>query len=296
MLLLLSLIWKPWDLLIKKRYSTSIVGGKEMEKQLLMIVTIIVLVVVGLSGCFGVATKDFNNEYETNENTVLKISNINGQIDINKWDGDKVTVDATSRSYIGENELNNIEIEVDEDNNLIDIETKYLGTGSVEVTTDMIIKVPNYVTVDTVSTSNGEVHISGTKGNTSAHSSNGAVIIQNVNGYVNASTSNGKIEIKDTTGIKNAYSSNGDIYVEVFDFQENITISTSNGGISVYISPVLNADIEMTTSNGQVSISGLSLDLTTNEDKHKEGKLGNGGNSISITTSNGDIDLYKLNV
>lgn len=279
-----------------KRYSTIILGSSKMKKQLLVIEIFLLFIIIVLSGCLGVATKDFNNEYETNENTVLKITNINGQIIISQWDGDTVTVDATSRSYVGENELNNIEIEVNEDDNLIDIETKYLGTGSVEVSTDMTIKVPSYINIDTVSTSNGGVRISGIKGNTTAHSSNGAVIIQNVNGYVDASTSNGRVEIKDTTGIVNAHSSNGDIYAEIFDFKENITISTSNGRISVYINPILNADIEMTTSNGLVSINGLSLDLTTSEDKHKEGKLGNGGNSIFITTSNGDIDLYELNI
>jgi hypothetical protein len=267
-----------------------------MKKQFLSIGLILILITIGLSGCIGQATKDFNNEYESDENTVLQITNINGPITIEQGSGDTVVVDATMRSNVGESELDNIEIEVTESNNSIDIETNYLGSGSVQVSTDMNIDAPTYVTIDSVTTSNGEVRISGVKGNITAHSSNGAVVIQNVDGYVDASTSNGRVEIKDTTGIADAHSSNGDIYLEVFDFKENITISTSNGVISVYINPALNADIEMTTSNGRLSINGLSLDLTTNEEKHKEGKLGNGGNKISITTSNGDINLYELTI
>ena len=266
-----------------------------MKKQLSAI-GLILLITIGLSGCLGQATKEFNKEYESDENTILQITNINGPIKITKWNRNTVVVDATMRSNIGESELDNIEIEVTENNNLIDIVTNYLGSGSVQVSTDMNINAPTYVTIDSVTTTNGEVRISGIKGNITAHSSNGAVIIQNVNGYVDASTSNGRVEIKDTTGIVNVHSSNGDIYAEVFDFKENITISTSNGRISVYINPAINADIEMTTSNGRVSISGLSLNLTITEEKHKEGKLGTGGNSITITTSNGDINLYKLEV
>jgi DUF4097 and DUF4098 domain-containing protein YvlB len=91
-------------------------------------------------------------------------------------------------------------------------------------------------------------------------------------------------------------SSNLGIYAEVYDFKENISISTSNGKITIYLNPSLNADIEMTTSNGRISISDLSLDLTISEEKHKSGKLGDGGNNIVITTSNGDINLYKLNI
>jgi hypothetical protein len=267
-----------------------------MKKTILIFGTIIILIAVGLSGCIEVSTKNFKEDYDANENTLLKISNINGKIEINSWTGDTVKLDAVISSHIGKNELENIEIDVNENNNIIDIETKYLGDGLVEVTTNMNLEIPNFVTVDTIATSNGDVHISNVIGNISADSSNGDLKIENVDGYISASTSNGKIEIKDTTGIKNIDSSNGDIYTEIFDFQENITIHSSNGEINVYINPSLNANLSMTTSNGDVSISDLSLDLDISEEDHKSGILGIGGYSIIISTSNGDINLFKLNV
>jgi len=267
-----------------------------MKKQLLIIVIFLLSIIIVLSGCLGLSTKNFNNEYEANENTILKVTNINGKIEINSWDGDTVKLDATISSYLGAKELENIEIEVNKSDNVIDIETKYLGEGSIEVTTDMTIKIPNFVTIDTVTTSNGVVQISDTKGNISAHSSNGEIKIEDVDGFVAASTSNGQIEIKGTTGIRDLHSSNGEIYVEIFDFQENITITTINGEITVYINPSLNANISMTTSNGKVYISDLSFDLDISEEKNKSGILREGGNSIVITTSNGDINLYKLNI
>ena len=52
----------------------------------------------------------------------------------------------------------------------------------------------------------------------------------------------------------------------------------------------------METSNGQITIGGITLNLTTNEEKHKKGTLGDGGNKIFIKTSNGNINLYKLEV
>jgi len=266
-----------------------------MKKQLLIAGLIVLLFAVGLTGCLGGQYTDyFNGEYETNINTVLKVSTLNGQIEIYTWNNDTVSLNVIKRSAISREELDNIDIDVDETDDIIKIETLYTGRRITQPSVDMNIKVPNYVTVDIVTTSNGAIIIEDVKGNITADSSNGAITIENVDGYVAATTSNGDIEVSGTTGIKNIHSSNGVINTEIYDFQQNITISTSNGRITVYINPLLNADIEMETSNGQITITGITLNLTTNEEKHKKGTLGEGGNKIYIKTSNGDIKLYAL--
>ena len=267
-----------------------------MKKQIEICVLVSMVLLVGLSGCLNVVSKEFNTEIEADANTILQVENINGKIEIVGWTGDTITVNADIRSHKGNDELNLMNVEVVEINNIVTVEAEYLGDGPVEVTTDMTIKVPTYIAVDTVSTSNGNVDISGVAGNISAHSSNGAITIDDVDGYISATTSNGQIKIQDTTGIKNIDSSNKEITAELFDFQDNITIETSNGGITIFINPLLNAEIEMQTSNGQISISGISLDLSLSEEKHKIGTLGTGGNTILIQTSNGNINLNKLDV
>ena len=268
-----------------------------MKKQYMIVGIVVVFLAGGLSGCFGPQTTDyFNGEYEANENTILKVTTLNGQIEINAWNGDTVSFNAVKKSSFGQEELDKVEINVIESENQIEIEAKYIGQRTTTPSVDMNIKVPRNVTVDSAKTSNGAVQISGTKGDVKATSSNGAIIIENVDGYVSATTSNGRIEIKGTTGIKDLKSSNLGIYAEVYDFQENISISTSNGNIAVYLNPSLNADIEIKTSNGQISISGLSLDLTISEEKQKVGKLGEGGNKLDVHTSNGNINIYKLDV
>ena len=138
------------------------------------------------------------------------------------------------------------------------------------------------------------MQISETKGDIIATTSNGAIIIENVDGYVSATTSNGIIEVNGTTGIKDLKSSNGGIYAEIYDIQENLSVSTSNGGITIYMNPSLDVYLEMTTSNGQITISGISLNFTISEEKHKMGRLGEGGNTVNIHNSNGNINLYKL--
>ena len=268
-----------------------------MKKQLLIVGLTLVLLAIGLTGCLGGHYTDyFNEEYEANENTVLKITTFNGQIEIYTWDNDTVSLNAIKRSTISREELENADINVDESYNKIEIEVLYTGQRTTQPSIDMNIKVPSYVTVETVTTSNGAIIIEGVKGNITTDSSNGAITIENVDGYVAATSSNGRIEVTGTTGIKNLHSSNGLINTEIFDLQEDITISTSNGGITVYINPSISADIEMETSNGHITISGITFNLITDEEKHKEGTLGAGGNKISIQTSNGNIRLYELEV
>jgi DUF4097 and DUF4098 domain-containing protein YvlB len=266
-----------------------------MIKKYFIVGFIVVFLVGGFSGCLEPkATDYFSGEYEADVNTVLKVSTINGQIEIYSWDGDVVSLNAVKKSTISQEELDYVEINVIESEDLIEIEAKYVGKRLTTPSVDMNIKVPENVTVDFVTTSNGGMQISGAKGDIIATTSNGAIIIENVDGYVSASTSNGRIELKGTTGVKDLKTSNGDISAEVYDFQENISLITSNGGINVYLNSSLDADVEMTTSNGHISIIDLSLDLTISEDKYKVGVLGEGGYILDVHTSNGNINLYKL--
>jgi DUF4097 and DUF4098 domain-containing protein YvlB len=165
----------------------------------------------------------------------------------------------------------------------------------------MNIKVPEYVLIDRVTTSNGAIQISDTSGDLRAHTSNGGIFIDNVDGYVKASTSNGRIEIKDTKGIMDLTSSNLGIEADIFNFKgdlgKDIEISTSNGGITLYINSSLDADLDISTSNGFISIDDdLDLILSLSKEKEKIGQLGDGGNKIDIHTSNGNIKIHKLDI
>jgi len=239
-------------------------------------------------------SKEFNGEYDADENTILRIKNINGDITIDNWNNNKITLKAVTKSNLGSEKLDEIKLEVVEISNVLDIETMFLGTGSVDASTEMTIKIPDYVIIETISSSNGDIEIEGGMGNASVHSSNGDIIVSDTDGYIKADSSNGDIEIKDTAGIKDITTSNGRIYVEIVDFIDDIKVTSSNGDIWVYINSLLDADIDIETSNGEITMNDLSLNNSTIEDTYILGQLGNGGNEIKIDTSNGDIDLYKL--
>jgi hypothetical protein len=246
---------------------------------------IVVLVVLGLlataafSGCIetDMVTEDFSGEYSTNENTTLTVSNSNGNIKINTNVGDTVKLDGEKKvSEDKEDLLDKTEVEVTEGNNSITIETVYEDPKKKDVTVNMDISVPEYVYVESVQSSNGDI------------------TINDVEGYVSVSTSNGNVEVMGTTGLSDVSSSNGNVKVEVFDFLEDIEISSSNGNVVIYILPTLNATIDLVTSNGKASVSGVTLDKSLDDDKHITGTLNGGGFKINIQSSNGNVELRKL--
>ncbi len=266
-----------------------------MKKHLVIIGLISVVLIGNLSGCVGPDVTDyFNGEYPINAQTIVSVSNINGQIEITGWDGRNVSVYAVKKSTFGVEELDKTNISVTHTGNHLEIITKYTGQKLIQTSVDYTIKVPYNTTIASLTTSNGGIQISKVKGDISATSSNGAIIIEDVNGIVSATTSNGHIEIQNTTGISDIRTSNAAVTAEIQSIQDDISIETSNGAVTVYLNPLMNATLEMTTSNAKVKLQDISLNISLSEDTHVIGTLGNNNRKIDIHTSNANIYLNRL--
>jgi fructose-specific phosphotransferase system component IIB len=266
-----------------------------MKEHLIVFGIITVVLISGFSGCVGPQTTDyFNGEYTINPYTILSVSNINGQVEITGWDGDNVTVNAVKKTTYGAEELRNVNISVSQTENHLEIVTRYTGQKLIQASVDYNIKVPYNVTIETITTSNGAIQVSKTKGGILATTSNGAIIINDIDGVVSATTSNGHIEIQGTTGIGNLRTSNAAITADVQSVQNDISIETSNAAISLSINPFLNATFDMTTSNAKVTLQGISLNVSLSGDTHVIGTLGGDGYQIDVHTSNANIYLNKL--
>jgi DUF4097 and DUF4098 domain-containing protein YvlB len=255
-----------------------------------------VIIVTCLSGCTGInpeVTEFFNEEYQIDEESTLSISNVNGQIEVSDSSNDNLIIDAVKRTRHGEDELKNMEINVTKSGNQFVVTTIYDKGWNVKVSVDINIKIPNTVSITSVETTNGAIQLSNAKGNATLTSSNGPIIAENINGYITASTSNGDIQVKNTTGTGNLETHNGRITVDILNIQEDIEISTSNGRITTYINPNLDIEIDATTSNGVISMTGLTLNITTSEDTHFQGIQGNGTYKVELKTSNGEIRIHK---
>ena len=264
---------------------------------------IIILSTISLTGCifrYGENIYEYSNfEYDVDENTILDVNNINGQIDIDGWDNDTILfhfIKVTNEKY-GEDEFDKIEININEVGNKIIVEAVYLENRH-HVSASMKIYVPDHVIVGKISTHNGGIYLNDLKGDIESNTKNGPIYINNVDGFVEAISINGPISVKDTMGVCDIITNNGVIYAEVSDINDDISIRTDNGNIDVYINPDLNLDLDIqSVSTGGISLNDMLslLSIERLDTRHIEAILGLGGNKISIRIFNGFINLYKLN-
>jgi hypothetical protein len=266
-----------------------------MKHPLVIAGILTVLLFSGLNGCIGpVATETITKTYSASDATVLTVSNFNGLVDITGWNGATVMITAVKKSSVGQGDLKNINISVTTSDNHLDIRTIYTGLSTSQPSVDMTLKVPYNVTIDTVTTSNGAIRLSGTKGDSVLSTSNGAILVNHVTGFVSAATSNAYIELKGTTGITGAHTSNAAISAEVHAIRGNVSIDTSNAAITVYLNTSLNATVDMATSNAKVTVQGITLNVSLMEETHVIGTLGTDGHKIEVRTSNANMYLYNL--
>jgi len=274
------------------------------KKYILGMTTFLILISTALAGCIDEdagkyadedrVTEELVEEYEVDSGTAIQVDLKNGGVKITTHDGEKVELHIEkSVPESLEDKLDDIEVDVINKNNELTITTDYKNDfkyGSVHIE----IKAPEDVVVEKVEVSNGNIDIEGVNGDMTLESSNGNINVKNVSGSVKATTSNGNIELTQVEEVLNTATTNGNILVQITKLNKDIKIKTANGNINVFIDPSLDADITAETTNGKVTINDLDIDLSKDKRTEKAGKLGKGGNKITITTSNSNIDIHEL--
>lgn len=269
-----------------------------------------------LSGCVGVpgleTTEEFNRTVTVEPDSGVVVIDKNGGVSVSVREGETVTVSAVKRSVYGQGELDQVRIEVTEGDPLR-IETVYTGVNP-RVSVDYTIEVPPTVVLQQVESSNGPIDLFGVRvnatelrtsngpvrvdgapgGDLAAVTSNGPIEVRGAEGYVTARTSNGGITIEDCGGVLELQTSNGPISAGIPAVRGDVAITTSNGPVTLRITESLDARVVATTSNGRIAANDLPLLLSESSGTRIAGTLGDGGPTITVTTSNGNIDLSGL--
>jgi DUF4097 and DUF4098 domain-containing protein YvlB len=138
-----------------------------------------------------------------------------------------------------------------------------------------------------IKSSNGTITVMNVQGNVKADTSNGAGTFTDITGSVDMMTNNGSLTLEHITGTVAAESSNGSIKAaSIINGKWNLV--TSNGKITLAIPRNTNAAIEGKTSNGKVD---GNVQWKTGEKTHRSGIIGSGVNEVTLSSSNGNIDV-----
>ncbi len=160
---------------------------------------------------------------------------------------------------------------------------------------DVTIFTPESVVLN-LETSNGDVSVGDQEADFYLTSSNGDLKIANTKGYARLNTSNGSVTVSKHEGNIQAVTSNGDMNANVIMPKSNGTCSfkTSNGSITLAVPDSVGASIWLKTSNGKITVTGLNLTDTNDEENIYQAVTGDGSGTIEAETSNRDIELKKL--
>jgi DUF4097 and DUF4098 domain-containing protein YvlB len=161
-------------------------------------------------------------------------------------------------------------------------------------------------------TSGGDVKVADIEGATNAETSGGTVVAKNVNGdirlstsggdvhatgivgSIHAKTSGGNVEIDGTDGEVEARTSGGNVSVKVTGKSKGIYAETSGGNVNFFVPKDISADLDLSTSGGEVSCEmPITVSGKIRSDEIR-GTLNGGGARLYGHTSGGNVTVREV--
>lgn len=144
---------------------------------------------------------------------------------------------------------------------------------------------------------NGKVDIRGVSARCELHSHNGSIVVFDAgdDGLV-ADTHNGKLIVTtDSTNVE-LHTHNGGAEITLTNPSEvSGNVSTHNGSLTVAVDSSSSAQLVCRTHNGRVKSVDIPLrGVTVDKRTRLEGTMGEGGQTLELTTHNGSVTLSSL--
>jgi DUF4097 and DUF4098 domain-containing protein YvlB len=278
--------------------------------------------------------EDFHLSYPLKPGGVLTIDNLNGSVEISSWEKDEVEVNGVKYCISAERLRGMRVEGTQSGNRLtlrsILPEGKRSGCGAKytirvpkKITLDGIVSSNGKIRVENIAgearlqTSNGGIQVRALEGKLDARTSNASIDLDRVIGDFVGRTSNGSILVEGLEGSFSGATSNASIKGRIAKLKPNqpLKAETSNGSIDLTLAGYAGQTLDVVTSNASVTLrlpAGINADLRASTSNGSiecdlpisetgifsktrlEGKLGQGGNPLRVSTSNGGIRIRKL--
>ena len=210
----------------------------------------------------------------------LSLENINGDVVIEAWDRDEVTV-ATTIDAKSQSALDDVEIRIDASGDSIHIETVYpkerrerYDAAKVHYT----IQMPRNAGIRELELVNGSLSLRGITGDVAAELVNGKAEARDLAGNVELSTVNGSLDVSLTE----------------LDADQSIELESVNGSLDLRVPGHADADIEAETVHGRIRNDfGLEEEKGDYVGSSLRGVLGSGGARVELENVNGSINILR---
>jgi len=224
--------------------------------------------------------EEFHQTYPLDREGKVQLENVNGDVRIVTWDREEIKVDAI-KSATKQEHLEEVKIEVDAKSDRIRVNTKYPDSKlrrnkDNSVSVEYVLTVPKQSRLERINTVNGGVEIEMAGGDVKASSVNGNVTAVGLAGQVELSTVNGSVK------------------ASFAELKKAVSLKSVNGSVTVSLPTEANAKVSANTLTG-----GIKSDFSLPVKKHfpigqnLDGKLGEGGPAIELSTVNGGIRIDR---
>ncbi len=257
----------------------------------------------------------------------LTIATFDGTIEIRAWDRPEVVVEVEKRAA-DKTLVDAIQVKAEQSGNRIVVEALRPSTdthslrigsrvifGTVSPTARLTVSVPREcdltarsgdgsITIERVSgrleltTGDGSIRASDLGGALTAHSDDGSLRLIDISGRADVDTGDGGIELTGTLSAVRARTGDGSVTVRAepgsatADMWE---IRTGDGDVTVEVPDTLGAELDASTSDGSVSLEGLTLAVTGGrEQRSVRGTIAGGGRPLRIRTGSGSIHIRRF--
>ncbi len=202
-------------------------------------------------------TGEVHQTYEIGPGGVVSVTNMSGYIRVTSWDENRVRVDAIKRSGRPE-DLNQIQIQINSTPGALVIRTApvlfdgqtRLYKGSMHV--DYDLKVPRSAILNSLTTLNGDVRVTGPVAQLAARVTNGSIEASNVAGTTSLVTTHGMVtarNIGSETTQSTASSITGNVTLD--QIAGRIAARSLRGSVTV---TGATSDVNADSTNGNVTV------------------------------------------
>jgi DUF4097 and DUF4098 domain-containing protein YvlB len=249
----------------------------------------------------------------------LRLTTFDGPIEIRSWDQPEVLVEVEKRGP-EKTSLERLEVTVNQQGNRIELEARrpmsserFIGFGvNMSPQVRYIATIPRNAAIVARSgdgsirveringrvelrTDDGSIRGDELSGELTLTTGDGSVVLDDVDGSVEISTSDGGVSVTGKLAAARVRTGDGSVTVRAEPgsvMSGDWALSTSDGGVVLYLPSDFNAEIDAHTGDGRIrSEFTLTEDRSERERRTVRGRIGKGGHTLKVRTGDGSIVL-----
>jgi Putative adhesin len=241
------------------------------------------------------AAQEFRKSYEIGQGGSISVRNVSGDVTVTGYEGSAVLV----LGFKEGRDRDRVWVEDNSAGNNVDVRARYPENCDCNASIRFEVKVPRAsYKFDQISSTSGDVEVTGVSGDLLAKSTSGAVTVRGVTGAVNAKSTSGNVHVGEINGTVSGKSTSGNVEVEIMQLSGagDMEFASTSGNVRVKLPANLDADVRMSTMSG-----GLKTDfpLTIEEPergpgRRAAGRVGGGSRNLRLSSTSGSVSLLMM--